>query len=133
MITAVDTNVVVDVLVADARFGQTSLRLLQTAQLQGRLVACDVVWAELAAFVSDTARLRVITATLQLQFEPSSAEAAEVAGSLHKRYRESGGKRERLVADFLVAGHALTHADRLLTRDRGFYGKHIARLKLMKA
>lgn len=57
--------------------------------------------------------------------------AAVGAGSMWRRYLQSGGTRERIVADFLVASHAQLHADRLLTRDRGFYRSHFAGLAVV--
>lgn len=49
-----------------------------------------------------------------------------------KRYRQSGGSRRRVVADFLVAAHAESHADALLTRDRGFHRKYFPRLRVVE-
>jgi predicted nucleic acid-binding protein len=50
MITAVDTNVLLDVFGADPEFGQRSAEALRACLREGRLVACEVVWAETASF-----------------------------------------------------------------------------------
>jgi predicted nucleic acid-binding protein len=63
-----------------------------------------------------------------LGFDPVEDPAAELAGQSWRAYRRSGGTRERIVSDFLVAAHALHRADRLLSRDRGFYRRAFAEL-----
>lgn len=131
MITAVDTNVLLDVFLGDPRFGQASGGHLREALRLGAIVACDPVWAETASVFPEQADFEKAMRTLDIQFLPLTQKAATEAGIAWKRYRSSGGKRLRLVADFLIGAHAVVQCDRLLTRDRGFYREFFHRLKII--
>lgn len=64
-------------------------------------------------------------------FDPISKEAADLAGQLWRKYRQTQGRRERIIPDFLVGAHAHLQADAFLTRDRGFYRSYFSELKLI--
>jgi len=130
MITAIDTNVLLDVFLNDPRFGHSSGKHLREALRLGAIVACDPVWAETAAVFPERADFEKAMRTLGIQFSPLTQNAAVEAGVVWKRYRDGGGKRLRMVADFLIGAHALIQCDRLLTRDRGFYRDFFHRLKI---
>jgi predicted nucleic acid-binding protein len=68
---------------------------------------------------------------LGIEFSAVGAPAASRAGETWRSYRRRGGTLERVVADFLIAAHALSNADRLLTRDRGFYRSYFPKLRLI--
>lgn len=121
MITAVDTNVLLDIFCDDPRHASASLRAAREASSEGSLVICEVVFAELSQPFSGLEKLRATLRALDVRVEPVGEEACFLAGRSFRQYRERGGKRDRMLADFLVGAHAVTRCARLLTRDRGYY------------
>jgi len=131
MITAVDTSVLLDVFGANQRFGFASADALDKCALQGSLVASEVVWAETAAAFRDESEFERAMRDLGVSFSPLTEAAAVRAARQWRNYRSRGGRRERITSDFLIGAHALLCAERLLTRDRGFYRSYFSGLQVI--
>ena len=132
MITAVDSSVLLDVVLDDPRFRPASLEALKEARRSGAVLACPVVWAEVIAAIRSGRRVEPRLAAAGISFDPFDEECAAKAGILWAGYRSAGGKRERLIPDFLVGAHALVRGARLLTRDRGFYRRYFKGLEIVE-
>ena len=131
MITAVDSNVLFDVLLDDPVFSARSQDALRRASREGALILCEAVYTEVAGLFPERERalLETFFRETGIQLVASRPEALFKAGHLWKRARPSGAHR-RLLADFLVGAHALLQAERLLTRDKGFYRAAFSGLRL---
>jgi hypothetical protein len=131
MITAVDTNVLLDVFTADPRFGPSSRDALRRCLADGSLIACDVVWAEVAAAFENPEAAAGALDGLEVGYHGVDRDAALKAGAAWRRYRATGGTRRRILPDLMIGAHAAAHAERLLTRDRGFYRSTFAELTIL--
>ena len=131
MITAIDTNVLLDVFLPDKKYVDRSAALLRQAYDEGALVICDVVYSELVPQFNDRSLLDSTLARINVTLSSMDSNVAYVAGEKWGLYRKVGGKKERIITDFLIGAHALLKADRFLTRDRGFYKKYFQDLKIL--
>ena len=79
MTTAVDTNVLLDILIPGAPHGDSSERALFAALAEGAIVVAEAVYAELAAHFPDREELDRFLDETGMRLEPSGAEALHAA------------------------------------------------------
>ena len=154
MITAIDTNILLDILIPDEAHSLSSKRLLDRCLEKGQLVICEVVYAELSSQFPSEGELINFLSDTGIRLIHSSREVLYLAGErwrtfTRKRERRiqcphCGEKvsvtcpkcdqpvalRDRILGDFIIGAHALLHAELLLTRDRGFYHTYFKELRI---
>ena len=128
---AVDTSVLVDVLIGDPRYGDASAASLAQALSIGDVVVCDAVVAEVQVLLDTRETAMESLDPMGLRYLATSEAAAVRAGHMQRRFRDRGGRRERVVADFLIGAHALIQSGTLITRDAGFFRDYFKGLRLI--
>jgi len=126
--TAVDTNVVIALWDKDPTLSSAAQNSLDAAFSRGALVAAAPVFAELIAAPGRSERF------VGSFFEETgigvdwdlSEQIWRVAGRAFQAYAERRRKQRdkgmrRILADFIIGAHALTHGFRLLTLDEHLY------------
>lgn len=155
MIAALDTDVLLDVLIGDESHYASSKERLDRAHSQGGLIICEVVYAELVSQFGDVNSLEGFLERTGIRLVPSNLEAIRRAGLLWQQYvrrRQEGLQcpecgvvnrpmcthcgsqlrgRQHIITDFMIGAHALVQADFLITKDRGFYRGYFPNLKVV--
>ncbi|MBI2981485.1 MAG: PIN domain-containing protein [Deltaproteobacteria bacterium] len=132
MITAVDSNVLFDILIPSPLFGPVSKRFLENQYGKGSLIISEIVYAELSSLFQGRTLLDEILREMNIRLVSSPAEVLYSVGQIWKHYRKKRGPKTRILADFFIGAHAAHEADCLLTRDRGFYRDYFQGLKIVE-
>ena len=153
MTVAVDSNVILDVLAEQSEHLAESKAKLLAAADNERVILCEAAYAEVASQFADDMSLDSFLSDWQIVPQSSTRQALHAAGVAWRRYTreprrftcpECGAtqqvrcercgslvtRRQHVVADFMIGAHALVHAGRLLTRDRGYYARYFPELVL---
>ncbi|MBI2171853.1 MAG: nucleotide-binding protein [Chloroflexi bacterium] len=154
MITAVDTSILLDVLVPGESHAESSEQTLTESLRAGPIVIFEPVYAELAGRFPSREDLDQFLEDTGIRLQPSGVEALYLAGRAWREYLRRRPEslvcpscgtpqdvhcatcgtrlhpRQHVAADFLIGAYATVHADRLLTRDRGYYRTYFLGLLL---
>ena len=129
---ALDSSVLVDILTEDRAHAAASEACIGEALQADDVVVCDAVVAEVQAMLDTPLDLMEILATLGVRFDSTAREIGRPCRADESQvYRSRGGKRQRVVADFLIGAHALLQCDSLITRDGGFFRDYFKGLKII--
>jgi predicted nucleic acid-binding protein len=135
--TAIDTNIILAIWNNEPSAAQLSQEL-QNARLQGGLVICGAVFAELLAHPGMNPNLLETTlqqADIDIDFVTTKSNWS-LAGTAFSEYvsrrkNAQTGFTKQLLTDFIIGAHASERTDQLLTLDPKRYAQGFSSLKLI--
>ena len=129
MSVLVDTNVLSDVIHADARWeGWAAARL---CEFFGRSFINPVIYAELGCRAMSVEELEWTLLPFHLEYCEIPKEALFLASQTFLTYRQRGGTKLAPLPDFFIGAHASVLRVPLLTRDSGRYQTYFPDVKLI--
>jgi predicted nucleic acid-binding protein len=131
MITAIDSNVLLDILIPNEAFADAAAAAIEDSAAHGSLVVSDIVYAEICIQFPTQRECDHFFSGNEIRIEHLVRSAHFLAGRIWREYRAQGGKRNRILPDLLIGAHAQTQANRLISRDRGFYRTLFPKLTLV--
>lgn len=131
MAVLVDTNVLVDVAVRDAKWLDWSRGQLLRLARNEPLVINPIIYSEFSVRYSDRDSVEALLPVSDFHRESLPWTAAFAAGVAFRIYRLAGGGRERVLPDFLIGAHAAIRGHKILTRDPKGYRSYFPDLDII--
>jgi len=127
----VDSNVLLDLLGDDPRWGGWSARAIASAADEAPLVINMVIYAEVSIRYPRIEELDAALRPEAFRRDDIPYPAAFLAGKVHTAYRRRGGTRTSPLPDFLIGAYAAVAGHRLLTRDVTRYRTYFPKVELI--
>lgn len=127
----VDTNVLLDLVEDDPKWGDWSQLQLETASIRDRLAINPVIYAELSVGFTRIEEIDLFLDTAKIAMLNVPLPALFLAGKAFLAYRKRGGTRTGVLPDFFIGAHAAVAGLQLLTRDKVRYSRYFPTVELI--
>jgi hypothetical protein len=127
----VDSNVILDVVTEDPKWGEWSAAQLEALAESHTLVINPLIYSEVSIGFDRIEDLDLALPSEFFRRDPLPWEAGFLAGKCFVKYRRSGGKRRSPLPDFYIGAHAAIQGIALLTRDMNRYKTYFPKLVLI--
>lgn len=127
----IDSNIIIDLTGAATAWHEWSRRAVRSLGRERQLVVNAVVRAETARQFRAIEAQHAFLDLLNIVSLPITDQAAYRAGQAYTAYRQAGGAREGILADFLIGAHAAVLGATLLTRDRQRFAAYFPEVTLI--
>lgn len=131
MTTLVDTNVLVDLAVRDPVWHDWSLAQLVAAGRRGSVVINQIVYSEFSFRYDTPEEVDALLPEPEFLREGLPWPAAFAAAQAFRVYRAGGGRKEKVLPDFLIGAHAVVRGYTILTRDPTGYRSYFPTVDLI--
>jgi predicted nucleic acid-binding protein len=127
----VDTNVLLDLVTGDPRWGQWSRQQLDVAAARDEIAINDIIYAELSVGYSRIEELDAMICNAGLVSAAIPRPARFLAGKAFQLYRAGGGIKTGVLPDFFIGAHAVISDSALITRDAARYRTYFPGIALI--
>ncbi|MCI5074613.1 type II toxin-antitoxin system VapC family toxin [Oricola sp.] len=131
MATLIDSNILLDIAAPETKWFDWSVRKLVEVKRHGDILFNVVIASEFAYSFRSEADYVSFLAGTPMKYEPIPETVSYRAAVAHRRYRQSGGRRERTLPDFLIGAHASVGEYGILTRDPSVYRTYFPDLDII--
>lgn len=127
----VDTNVLIDVLTNEPQWVDWSLHQLRVQSKIQVLCINPVIYAELSSAFKKIEDLENTIKTMELKVTQIPRPALFLAAKAFHLYRQRGGVKHNVLADFFIGAHAAVTQVPILTRDTHRYQTYFPTVRLV--
>ncbi len=127
----VDSDVIFDLLDNDPQWCAWSGAQFQRCAQLDRMAVNAIVYAEISPRYRSEAKVDEVLKELKVDFADIPRSAAFLAGKAHFLYRQRGGTKTSVLADFLIGAHATVLGCSILTRDTRRYTTYFPTVPLI--
>ena len=127
----VDTNVLLDLFTQDPDWAEWSEFQLRAQSQVHRLAINPFIYSETSVAFGSVEDLDQALESLRISVVELSRPALFLAARAHLRYRQKGGVKAKILADFFIGAHAAVAKMPILTRDEQRYRSYFPKVTVI--